>query len=387
MSIQTLTLIVTYKCTAACDQCCFGSNPGKRGRIPQKDLLSYIDQAASLGTVGNVVFTGGECFLLGRDLVEAVACASQHGLLTRCVTNGYWATSPKAARKRLIPLISAGLRELNISTGDSHRQYIPLERVRIGALTAYELGLGLAIMVESSEERALTKKLLLDDPLFGAVYKRDPEGLKIQESVWIPMDADRVINHNPRNYRNPSNPHLMRGCHNILRTIAITPDGDYLVCCGLTVEQIPDLHIANARNEPLGNIVARADRDMLRRWLRVDGPEKIIQYLQRRDPSLEYSWNRVHPCEACRDLYNRKDMREAVMKYGREGAGEMLLRYQLLEEIDTLLTELGVEPNQTVFGDGVTTTQRVPFPIKIAAESSESSSRSIPMRDHQTGGQ
>src|SRR5262249_4504743 len=143
---KTLTLLVTYQCTAACSQCCFGCTPEKEGRIPQDRILAYIDQAAQMGSVVNVVFSGGECFLLGNDLVEAVGRASQHGLSTRCVTNGYWATSMFAAERRLRPLVDAGLKELNISTGDFHLEYVPVDRVACGAIAAYQLGLGLALM-------------------------------------------------------------------------------------------------------------------------------------------------------------------------------------------------------------------------------------------------
>jgi hypothetical protein len=352
---KTLTLLATYQCTAACDQCCFGCHPGKHGRIPQERILSYIDQAAALGSVVNVVFSGGECFLLGRDLEEAVARAESHGLLTRCVTNGYWALSEDAARRRLEPLVAAGLKELNLSTGDFHLEYVPVERIRHGALAAYQLGLGLAIMVETRKERSFTKEVLLDDPLFAEIYRRDPEGLCIQENVWIPMQSDCTIAHDPVHYRNASNPHLMRGCHNVLRNMVITPREDYVVCCGLTMDQIPELHIADAASEPLAAIAARADHDLLRRWIRLEGPERIIEFLQQKDPSLAYPWDRVHPCEACRDLHHREDLRQAVRSHAAEVAGDILLRYQLLDEAEGLLSELGAELDEVGMADGLTT--------------------------------
>ena len=287
---STLTLLVTYQCTAACDQCCFACNPGKRGRIPQDRLLRYIDDAAALGSVVNVVFSGGECFLLGRDLVAAVTRAKSHGLLTRCVTNGYWAVSEKAAVRRLTELVNAGLTEINFSTGDYHQQYVPLERVRRGALTAYELGLGLAIMVERQQQREVTKETLLDDPLFRKVHELDPEGLKIHENVWIPMDANRCVAQDAQYYRNASRPQYMKGCDKVLHNMVITPSDDYVVCCGLTMEQIPELHIGNASAEPLATLARRADMDFLTRWINIEGPERIIEFVQEKDPSIAYSW-------------------------------------------------------------------------------------------------
>lgn len=376
---KTLTLLVTYQCTAACSQCCFGCHPGKTGRIPQERILSYIDQAAAMGSVLNVVFSGGECFLLGPDLIEAVARASKHGLPTRCVTNGYWATSLMAADKRLAPLVDAGLNELNISTGDYHLEYVPVERVRNGAIAAYQMGLGLALMVETRRERSFTKEVLLADPVLGEIYRQDPVGLRIHENVWIPMEESCTIAHDPVHYRNRSNDHLMKGCHNVLRNMVITPTDDYVVCCGLTMDQIPELHIADAKAEPLATIAARADRDLLRRWIRIDGPERIIEYLQSRDPSLEYSWDRVHPCEACRDLHHREDLREAVVKYAEDAAGDVLLRYNFLERADEVLTELGAELDEIGLADGMTTKRIVRMKAVPRAAATETTAAAPPL--------
>lgn len=72
----TLTILPTYNCTAACENCCFGSHPGIAERVPLERILFYIDQAATLESVRLIVFSGGECFTLGDDLVAAVARAN-----------------------------------------------------------------------------------------------------------------------------------------------------------------------------------------------------------------------------------------------------------------------------------------------------------------------
>ena len=95
---STLTILPTYNCTAACEHCCFGSHPGIAERIPLPRILDYITQAAGLGTVKVIVFSGGECFTLGPELVIAIAKATELGLATRCVTNGCWAISEAHGR-------------------------------------------------------------------------------------------------------------------------------------------------------------------------------------------------------------------------------------------------------------------------------------------------
>jgi MoaA/NifB/PqqE/SkfB family radical SAM enzyme len=105
----TLTILPTYNCTAACENCCFGSHPGITERVPLDRILAYIDQAATVESMRLIVFSGGECFTLGDDLVAAVARATGHGLATRCVTNAYWASTEERALERLGALAAAGL--------------------------------------------------------------------------------------------------------------------------------------------------------------------------------------------------------------------------------------------------------------------------------------
>jgi hypothetical protein len=58
--------------------CCFSCGPDRRERIAQGHLLGLIDQAKEAG-FGGVGFSGGEAFLLGRDLVQAVSRAHRAG--------------------------------------------------------------------------------------------------------------------------------------------------------------------------------------------------------------------------------------------------------------------------------------------------------------------
>ena len=68
-----------------------------------RSMRCYIDAAVEAfgETLKVVVFTGGECFLLGLRLRLAIAYASHRGLSTRVVTNGYWATSVERAVRTL----------------------------------------------------------------------------------------------------------------------------------------------------------------------------------------------------------------------------------------------------------------------------------------------
>lgn len=98
---QLLTFLTTYRCNAQCEQCCFESNPTIQGKLTLQEMCNYIDRAVeNFPALQLVVFTGGECFLLGEDLFRAISYASQKGFSTRCVTNAFWGKTAKIAKKK-----------------------------------------------------------------------------------------------------------------------------------------------------------------------------------------------------------------------------------------------------------------------------------------------
>lgn len=209
--------------------------------MPFQRLKLLIDEAAEIDSLFTVVFTGGEPFLLGKRLVELVARASERGLVTRCVTNGYWARSAAAAHRRVAELRAAGLKELNLSTGPFHARHVPVERVINAACAASDAGLVPFVTVETFEGSTLSPETLHADP---RVAERVAAGrLIIGRNVWINNDGTRPVAY--------SREHLRFGdanklpCETVLRTIAVTPDMKLLACCGLHAIRIPDLIIGD----------------------------------------------------------------------------------------------------------------------------------------------
>lgn len=98
----TLTFVTTHSCTAQCHDCCFDCSPHKRDRISLSEMIETIDVTKkTFQNLEVVVFSGGECFLLGNDLDKAIKHAHEKGLITRVVTNAYWATDKKKTYDRL----------------------------------------------------------------------------------------------------------------------------------------------------------------------------------------------------------------------------------------------------------------------------------------------
>jgi MoaA/NifB/PqqE/SkfB family radical SAM enzyme len=328
-----ITILPTYTCTAACRDCCFQCSPDVRGRIPQDRLLQYITEASQIPSIKQIVFSGGECFVLGENLNEAVGYASQLGLLTRCVSNGYWARSRDAARERLRPLVDVGLDEMNYSTGDQHQRWVPVERVVHGASEALALGLNVAIVVEGHQGSRYTIEHLVAEPVIADIL-RDPERrrrLHLLQSPWI---TDAVPGADPEEGiggdEAPRHP-ARGGCASVLSTLVLTPSEYVAACCGLTHEQIPEMRLGSLREHFLAELIEAGRRDFMKLWLLIEGPERILNWALEKDPSIQPGGPYHHHCDVCRAIYSHPAIRQILQDGYQEKIPDVTFRFALLD--------------------------------------------------------
>jgi pyruvate-formate lyase-activating enzyme len=306
---KLLSLITTHRCTAACDHCCFGCSPKATKAIPVRRMHGLIDEAAAIGSIEMVGFTGGECFLLGRKLDALVARATGHGLRTRAVTNGYWAVSAAAARARVAALRAAGLGELHLSTGMFHQRYVPVERVLHGARAAAEAGLVTSVVVEECEGSTF------DAPAVHAaladLVARDR--LVILRQPWIAHADGRGearLAHDPSLSR--FRPENRGGCASILNVLSVTPDQTLIACCGYTMEAIPELHLGSVAERSIAEVLHAAPNDLLKYWIHVDGPEAVLDFVKRFEPDYPLPVESPDMCQTCLHLHRDKLARQVL---------------------------------------------------------------------------
>lgn len=309
---HTLSLLVTKRCTAACDHCCFTCNPHRQESIPIPNLYKYIEQATIFPTMRVVVFTGGECFLLGKDLDGLVKHASGFGFITRFVSNGYWASSRDTARKRLQRLKDGGLREANFSTGDCHAEWVNPAYVRYGAMAAVDLGITSVIACEVFRGSQFNMEEFLSDPEFSELVDKGKIILRL--SPWMTFEGKRDLKQTD-SYLNVMRDDRIGGgaCTTALKVLAITAEEDLIGCCGLTMDYIDEVHLGSLKNESIGQIVKRLPDDFIKIWIHLYGPDAIIRYAQKIDPTIERPANMAHICDVCRYMYNHPKIKQLVM--------------------------------------------------------------------------
>ena len=328
---STITILGTYRCTAMCSNCCFGSNPWISQRLDLDQIKKFINEGYSIGSAKLVVFSGGECFLLGKDLTEAVSFAASKGLKTRCVTNGYWAKSMASGRRRLAELKEAGLTELNVSTGDFHQKYVDEDAVVNALCLGVELEFAnTLVVVELQRTSTVTMETLLRNPRVAELDRNSPDnGFRLMQSPWMPMNIEEVIEQPEQILINKSNINLQRRCDSIFKTIVLTPSQEVGFCCGLSREKIPEL---NAKWSPgiLSKLRDDALKDFVKIWIFVEGPARILAWAASKDPQIEWENRYAHHCHACLALFEDPRVRHVIRKYYKERVDSVLVRYATL---------------------------------------------------------
>lgn len=331
-----LTIITTYHCTASCEECCFECSPKLRSRLSLKQITNFINEASI--TLGNklkgVVFTGGECFTLGRDLVEAVRIAHNLGYSTRCVSNGYWARTKDTARKRLSELKTAGLDELNISTGDNHQQWVPFQSVLNAVDVASDLGINSLIVVEGFKEAKFKIADILSNDRFRDIDKRSKISSKFGNvgsisNIWIPMHKGTKITQEKEYYITEKKAKQSEGCDSVLTTLGINPFGQIIDCCGLTMEYIPEMKLGVYKQGNLKEAFDNQFNDFMKIWLWVEGPIKILYYATRKNNEIKFVNDISHPCQACVEIFNNPQVKKTLQDNFHSIISEVMFKYYI----------------------------------------------------------
>ncbi len=332
---KILSLLLTLQCTAECAHCGTSSGPKVKGRLPLQKALQAIDQA-----VGNgyklVVFTGGEPLLYGRELLELIANATEKGLSTRVVTNAFWATTLVAADDIAQKLENSGLREINFSTGDEHARFVPIENVLRAAAVCLNRNIPVSIMIETVQDNRVSRQSLLENPMFAELFADScGELINFCESPWMPLSASEVFKYPCGFAVNQGNVKSKVGCDSIINTTTVLPDGRIMACCGLGTQSIPELEVGQLDCDDFAAISKRLNEDFLKRWIKIEGAERILAWAAEKDPSIQWENMYAHRCQACKRIYSDPKIRQVIFAYHEEKIVDILFQEWLLFHYNT----------------------------------------------------
>ncbi len=325
-----LSILTTRRCPAACDHCCVGASPRATEAIPVERIHRLIDEATRVPSLELIGFTGGECFLLGRDLDELVGRADANGFRTRAITNGYWAVSESAAAKRVEALRERGLGELMFSTGDFHQKFVPVERVLIGARAAAGAGMITRVSVETCDQASFGADVVRD----ALADLIDERKVFVGEDPWTTDAGGRgtaTLTHQRDLEKRPARAHGR--CEQILNVISVTPSQDLIACCGFPQESLPRMKLGSIADRTLDDVLESAPPELLKMWLHVAGPTGIAAFVARYVPGYTLPPSATI-CQACVTLQRDDVAMRIVAEHARDVVAQVAHQFAALQRLD-----------------------------------------------------
>ena len=339
---NTVTIIPTNTCTAACRHCSMNSGPTRSYRLSGDRLEKIFDQLFAASDVSVVVFSGGESTLVGEDLNRALRTCKAHCLVSRLVTNAYWAVSVDAALDKLRELRAAGLDELNISTDDFHLPYVSLQKVKNAFQAASQIDFQSVVICNAyGPDSWLTPdrlnaefgaggdlKMRFDGNGKSIVHEQRAGETMIMLSNGVAMqlgrgvqgiDDSELVKHGPGDgwHELYQLAEQIGGCPWAIRSATISARGNLLACCGTEVDGNPILDYGSLEDHTLDELLDIADNDLITNMISVLGPVKIKQLLERIAPGEIVFRRKSYRgyCEVCEDLIKIEKNRQALYKY------------------------------------------------------------------------
>lgn len=137
--LEGVHLLLTYKCIYECDHCFIWGSPKAAGTMTVEQVAEILRQASQVGSVKRIYFEGGEPFLFYPVMLKGVELARKQGFEVGIVSNAYWATDSKDARRWLEPLAEMGVADLSVSMDEHHGSGEEAKNARMAITAAKHL--------------------------------------------------------------------------------------------------------------------------------------------------------------------------------------------------------------------------------------------------------
>jgi hypothetical protein len=337
--LSSLVLSTTYQCPIKCRYCGAECSPENQERLSLSDMIKIVEHVYSFGKLRIVVFTGGEPFLLGKDLLLCVEHCAKKGLATRIVTNAFWAKNLKTAKQIIKAYKDVGLSEINLSCDDYHQEFIPLERVKYANEACLEFNLPCLIGHKVMKNCTITLDYLED--FFGYKLarfdpgKKNPDNNVISSGYTVPVADDMHLIPDDEILYPESDHHWKGPCSSILQRVIITPRKELSICCGMIPRKVQEVFFGPFDNLNIEEAIVMAHQDLIVNWLALEGPYGIMKFILGKNPNIPFRNKYVNICHLCSEILTRSDCRDIISEYGHEKTLEISLERTLYDFIRT----------------------------------------------------
>lgn len=319
-----LTIVLTWRCPAACAHCGVESSPRNRVVLDRELARKAVLEAARYTPRPRLAFTGGEPFVELDALHELVALGRANGMSSEVVTSAAWVADQARCHAVLAQLKAEGLVTLCISYDRFHTEFIPSWKVTAAVRAGIEAGLRIVLKtIVDPEEPGTNEALRLALQLSEAEMAHCV--VNGQSLSAVGRAADFV---DPRSDREGKP--IAGGCAFAGKNPTLSPAGRLYPCCGPIMGKLGPaaelFTIADLSDAP-GDQVAAAlhhgETDLFTALLHRAGPGGIIAAVQARDPTLKLRRRFESQCDGCEEIMHNVALREGVRELlrGSRSAG------------------------------------------------------------------
>ena len=318
MNILEVAFMLTDRCTASCEMCCFQCTP-HNSFVQDEDLMKrYIDEAAQLGSVRYIAYTGGEA-LLYPDLLKRMMRygKERHGFNSSLVSNGFWAADYEKGLVLMKELKECGLSGIRLSADKYHLKYVSpqtfrnalrilLETDLLDEISVLETadGTNIRSVIETLRPEVYFAKELYLYPLCISKQTLTNQELNLGETdIPKPCAWDKCA------------------CDDITGVV-LGFDGYFYNCCSPYSFDIPKMRLGKAVETTLEDL-ERMRRDPFLEIIRRKGVSWLAKKAKELNPEMVFKEYYSSSCELCRDVLCNRKLMEQLEPFVKEAVWKL----------------------------------------------------------------
>lgn len=300
----------------------------RRWRMSIQQIRRLVDEAAGLGC-RLMTFSGGEPFLLGETLHQAIRYAAFRVPTVRVITDCYWADTPNKALEEVARLYQSGLREMDVRFSDWNQEHKYQQWCKWATMAAEQVGITVfADHVMARKEERVSLVHIKEHPASAArSYARALETGAIQDH----RQGVSFLPYDPQAKDEPASDELLfiqkvdrSHCPFIFNTVTAHPDGKLTACAGHACRVADDLILGDWFTTPLQDLLERGERDPILQWIRLSGPVALRDYVKKQWPEAEFEDSYANLCHLCGDLLTRYETKRLIHQGAQDAAREVI---------------------------------------------------------------
>ena len=311
MNFTKLCLVLTDRCTAACDFCGFSCSPGNR-QVMDADLMKDLIREAKTMGMHTVSFSGGEPFLYPELLEEGVRAAREEKVGVNIATNGFWGAWDDEKIEETLKRVRPD--SMGFSYDSFHRKYVTEEVFfrAFASCMARDIDARVYVADMKGERSAGRFLMSLGNRRFSVPIRLYPlhrcgRALNLPEEWFLTSK-----------YGNESLGCLSEG------TLSVLYNGDVYPCCKHQAYHSAML-LGNVRGLALKDVLDDNDALMICDVLAQDSRFRRLLEIAR-DKGIEIPEKVGSSCDLCRVLFGSRERKQMMLPHVEAIYGEMLVK-------------------------------------------------------------